>query len=62
MKLGIKLWVARDQSGLLIAHSTPPSRLANWWKVPSITDTSWILSSTLFPELTWEDEPLEVEV
>ena len=56
----IKGWVARDSDGSLTLWKVKPHR----WK-----DDFWIcgeeffsLSLQIFPELTWESEPIEVEL
>ena len=56
----IKGWVARDQDGLLTLFDSEPKRFP--------VDESWIgcgftdLPKDLFPDLKWEDEPIEVEL
>ena len=55
-----KLWVARDKDGLLVLFRGKPTRCDNQkeW-------SGWFLNSmknAFFPELTWEDEPIEVEL
>ena len=58
-------WVARDSvedafSGTgLILHHTKPSRIGGEWSSSTIT---MHLPSTMFPELKWEDEPIEVNL
>ena len=57
-----KLWVARDKSGKLFAYDSKPKRecyLGFWY-----SDLNCVvpISRNFFPELTWEDEPLEVEL
>lgn len=57
-----KLWVARDKSGELFAYDSKPKRecyLGFWY---SDLDCAGSISGNFFPELTWEDEPLEVEL
>ena len=52
-----KLWIVRDWGGMLFAYFNKPIRDTVWkeWdEVPLSIDDS------LFPDLTWEDEPLEV--
>lgn len=55
------MWVARDKDGELILFYNKPFRLEyDRWA------TTWInwmkLDSKLFPDLTWDDEPIEVEL
>lgn len=58
-------WVARDAyfdalSGMgLIIHDKKPTRSGvEWVSVFPLMHLNW----NLFPDLTWEDEPLEVEI
>ena len=55
-----KLWVARDKNGFLFVYEDKPTRCDNQkeW-------ICWFFSSmknSYFPELKWEDEPIEVEL
>ena len=54
-----KLWVARDWCGLLYAYSDKPIRgtVRKEWKSDEVPLS---IDDSLFPDLTWEDEPLEV--
>lgn len=57
-----KLWVAIDKSGEAFAYISKPKRecyLGFWY-----SDLNCVvpISRNFFPELTWEDEPLEVEL
>ena len=67
------MWVARDKNGNLRWFETKPSR--DWgeyedyvkneltvWKDGIIQNNEHILPSDLFPDLKWEDEPLEVNL
>lgn len=57
-----KLWVARDKSGELFAYDSKPKResyLGFWY---SDLNCMGKVSKDLFPELKWEDEPIEVEL
>ena len=55
-----KLWVARDKNGFLFAYEGKPARCDN--------QKEWIgwflfsMKNSYFPELKWEDEPIEVEL
>ena len=61
----IKGWVARDSTNDpmigtgLIFHSKKPRRLVGEWGNPTI---EMHLPWDMFPDLKWEDEPLEVEL
>ena len=57
-----KLWVARDKSGELFAYNSKPKLecyLGFWYSDLNCMGT---ISKNLFPELKWEDEPIEVEL
>ena len=55
-----KLWVARDKNGFLFAYEDKPTRSKN--------QKEWIgrfsnsMKNSYFPELKWEDEPIEIEL
>ena len=55
-----KLWVARDKNGFLFAYEDKPTRCD--------IRKEWIgcffssMKNSYFPELKWEDEPIEVEL
>lgn len=54
-------WVARDEDGNLFMYRTKPERnevLQVW--IGRYADFD--LRNSLFPSLTWEDEPLAVEI
>ena len=55
-----KLWVARDKSGELCIYNTKPERdyVRDFW----CSDLYFTIFPNLFPELTWKDEPIEVEL
>lgn len=62
MKNEYKLWVAMDKSGELFVYESKPKRecyLGFWY---SDLDYVGSISRASFPDLTWEDEPLEVEL
>ena len=54
-----KLWVARDKNGFLFVYEDKPERCDN--------QKEWIgrflcsMRNSYFPNLNWEDEPIEVE-
>ena len=56
-----KLWVARDWCGLLYAYSDKPIRgtVRKEWNSDKV---SLSIDDSFFPELEWEDEPIEVEL
>lgn len=61
----IKGWVARDKNvdafrgnGLILHHSKPTREGSEW----SSNTIMMHLPIKFFPELTWESEPIEVEL
>ena len=57
-----KLWVARERSGGLFLYKTKPILDCDFGIWFSDLDCMGTISKNLFPELTWEDEPIEVEL
>jgi hypothetical protein len=53
------LWVARDRDGLLLLYSETPKRRDSYWYTQ---EEAFYISIDLFPNLKWEDEPMEVEL
>lgn len=56
-----KFWVTRDKSGELFAYYSKPKRecyLGFWYSDLNCCS----ISGDLFPELKWQDEPIEVEL
>ena len=55
-----KFWVERDKNGFLFAYEDKPARLDN--------QKEWLgrffnsMKNSYFHNLTWEDEPIEVEL
>lgn len=67
----VKGWVARDDDGTLAIHYEKPRRVCypNGNIMPDGTPWVWeneagygLLPVKIFPDLKWEDEPLEVEL
>lgn len=57
------MWVARNKDGTLNFFSKVPDRLGVSWCVGDNVSTYHCkLDSTLFPELTWNNEPIEIEL
>ena len=56
-----KLWVARDWGGMLFAYFNKPIR-DTVWKEWDSDKVSLSIDDSFFPELKWEDEPIEVEL
>lgn len=59
-------WVARDEDGqLCIFYKGKPHRggCNRWWYSGYCAEGDWMcIDNKMFPELTWEDEPIEVEL
>lgn len=56
----LSLWVAREKEGDLYLFKCTPSRhLDMYWD-----SNKWYerINNKLFPDLTWNDEPIEVEL
>lgn len=56
-----KLWVARDWGGMLYAYFNIPIR-DTVWKEWDSDGVHLSIDDSFFPELKWEDEPIEVEI
>lgn len=56
-----KLWVARDWGGMLYAYFNEPIR-DTVWKEWNSDKFSLSIDDSFFPDLKWEDEPIEVEI
>lgn len=57
----MKLWIARDEIGCLYLYNKPP-RLENSYFLPQKGYDCLSLDSELFPEITFENSPQEVEI
>ena len=57
----MKIWIARDLEGRLELHSIRPYLVGeNYW---NNEDDNWMrLRETDFPEVTFENSPMEVEL
>lgn len=53
-----KLWVARDADGEIAFFKEKPERSEYLW------EAKWLccIRCDMFPTITWEDEPIEVEL
>ncbi|MEE0968257.1 MAG: hypothetical protein U0M06_02650 [Clostridia bacterium] len=59
----MKLWIARDSYGLWLFRKKPTKYLSNGDKCfNKVGNTRYIIDSTLFPEVTFENSPQEVEL
>lgn len=55
-----KLWIARDEDGSLYAYEDKPTRCdirKEWFGLFFSS-----MKNSYFPNLTWKDEPIEVEL
>ena len=55
-----KLWVARDKNGFLFAYEDKPTRcyIRKEWFGQFFSP----MKNSYFPNITWKDEPIEVEL
>lgn len=62
------MWVARDKDGELNLYKAKPQRSDaigynhESWDTLKFDDNGIELDPKLFPDLTWDDEPIEVEL
>lgn len=57
------MWVARDKAGNLCLFNECPERIFDvWMQRESIEVCIGEIHPALFPDLRWEDEPIEVEL
>lgn len=55
------MWVARNKDGTLMFFSKKPNRAGDQWIVDdNVYGFSCKLDSSLFLDLIWENEPIEV--
>ena len=55
----MKLWITRDENRTLVLHESEPyCRFGNWHNC----NQEFYLDSELFPEVTYENSPQEVEL
>jgi hypothetical protein len=55
-----KFWVARDRNGQLCLYEDEPERSND--KGVFCSFFFYYIPSHIFPDLTWEDEPIKVEL
>lgn len=60
MESKYKLWVARDKNGFLFAYECKPIRCDIRKEWLGLLFSS--MENSYFPNLTWKDEPIEVEL
>jgi hypothetical protein len=57
------MYIARDKNSDLYLFNELPSRGNECWWAPSGVDGTYLrLSKSLYPELTWNSEPLRAEI
>lgn len=54
------MWIARDKDGLLYLHIDKPMRVRSFF-INESNRSIWI-NKDLFPEVTFENSPVEVEL
>lgn len=57
----MKMYIARDKCGSLWLYESEPIRQGEWF-VPTCFEDCKKLHYTLFPEVTFENSPMEVEL
>jgi len=58
----MKLWIARDQNGDLFLYPIKPDRYVTEYYVFFNGDDCYDIDNRLFPEVTFENSPMEVEL
>lgn len=64
----MKMWICRDSEGLVAFSAEPkkyypnPNNESDYWWIVSGYDKPIMLNSNLFPEVTFENSPQEVEL
>lgn len=58
------MWVARDKNGALYLYEHKPTGKYGSWFDLEADDADFLirLDDSRFPELKWEDEPIEVDI
>lgn len=54
----MKLWIARDKDGRVYLFSSKPERIRTHFG--DFYSDKWEIDERLFPEVTWENSPIEV--
>lgn len=58
----MNMYIARDQNGDLFLYPIKPDRYVTEYYVFFTGDDWWNIDSDLFPEVTFENSPMEVEL
>lgn len=58
------MWVTRDKNGYggVRLWKVKPKRGNSYWKTDYSRDDSFTIDEAMFPDLKWEDEPVEVVI
>jgi hypothetical protein len=57
------MYIARDKNNDLYLFNEMPGRGSECWWAPSGLDGSYLrLDKKLYPEVSWDSEPLQVEI
>ena len=56
----MSFWIARDEGGCLHIFSSKPEKIRTHFG--DFYEDKWIIDENLFPEVTFENSPLEVEL
>lgn len=55
------IWIAREKYGYLYMFKTKPIRCDNHWEPSSYSNGDYCaIDDDWFPELNWEDDPIEL--
>ena len=54
-------WVARDKNGMLHLFDVEPKRIGDYWWNRDYNSEP-ICNEEAFPDITWESDPIEVEI
>lgn len=55
----IKIWLAKDEDGLILPYSSKPIRQYNYWCGKPIEITNEHIGDELHSQLKWDGEPVE---
>lgn len=58
----MKMWIARSKGGLLQLFDTRPIYVQGSWRSDLVYTKSFILNPELFPSVTFENSPQQVEI
>ena len=58
----MKYYIARDKSGMLYLYNRKPNKLQRCFDVRHHDDPCFDVDEVLFPDITFENSPIEVEI